>query len=141
MTQRLISTLETGTILVGLEAASLAEAVRALLAPSLSAGNLDLEKTVEAVLQREETGSTCSGEVALPHARVAGVPGIIAGFGINRNAIYGDVRFVLAFVSPQDAPGDHLRFLSEAAKVFRNEALLEQLLEAKNREEVLVALT
>jgi PTS system fructose-specific IIA component/PTS system nitrogen regulatory IIA component len=141
MSERLMKALEAGTIRVGFEAADLAQAVRDLLSPALFAHNIAADRVddiVSAVLKREENGTTCSGEVALPHARSADVPTIITGFATNGRAIYdgANVRFMLTFVSPQDAPADHLRFLSEAAKVFRNEALLERLLDAKTAGDV-----
>jgi len=141
MSERLTKALEAGAVRVGFEAADLANAVRDLLSPALAAHGIARERIddiVGAILKREETGTTCSGAVALPHARSAEVQTIIAAFATNERAIYGgsDVRFMLTFVSPQDAPAEHLRFLSEAAKVFRNDATLDKLLGARTANEL-----
>lgn len=130
--ERLASVLETGVVRVEFEAESFERAVHDLLVPALLShgiGGERLDAIVDAVLTRERTGSTCAGPLALPHARVAGVPEIICGLGVNRRGIYPDagVRFMIAFVSPQEATADHLRFLSEAARTFRSQALLDSL--------------
>jgi mannitol/fructose-specific phosphotransferase system IIA component (Ntr-type) len=140
--ERLTRVLEAGTIRVDFAAPDLSHAVRDLLVPALAAHHIAaarIDAMVDAVLKREESGSTSSGAVALPHARVSDLPAIITGFGINASGIYGggDVQFLMTFVSPQESPSEHLRFLSEAAKVFRSDALLDRLREAKSAEDVL----
>ena len=47
---------------------------------------------------------------------------------------------MLAFVSPTDAAGEHLRFLSSAAKTLRDPKLLARILEAPTRADVLALL-
>jgi mannitol/fructose-specific phosphotransferase system IIA component (Ntr-type) len=102
-----------------------------------------VDEIVRCVLDREKAASTCAGPIALPHARTTGIPKIIASLGINRDGIYpgGTARVILAFVSPQDAAAEHLRFLSSAAKTFRTSATLDQILAAMTPDDVLAALT
>lgn len=80
--------------------------------------------------------------MALPHARVENLSTIVAGLGVNRDGIYSESgpRLMLAFVSPQGAAADHLRFLSEAAKACRDETLLNLIIAAPSREELLAIL-
>ena len=145
MTTPLQATLERGTVRVDYRTVDFESAVRGLLAQSLIARGLSsdrIDQIVEAVQRREETGSTCSGPIALPHARVDGIPGIVAGLGINAGGIWpqADTRVMLAFVSPTDAAGEHLRFLSSAAKTLRDPSLLSRILEAPSRADVLALL-
>ena len=145
MATPLAEVLERGTIRVDYRSHDFEDAVRGLLAQALIARGVAadrIDRIVEAVQRREETGSTCSGPIALPHARVDGVPAIVAGLGINANGIWPDAeaRVMLAFVSPTDAAGDHLRFLSSAAKALRDPNLRARLLEAGTREDVLALL-
>jgi mannitol/fructose-specific phosphotransferase system IIA component (Ntr-type) len=133
--EHLASILESGVVRIGFHAETFADAVRELLAPALAAHGITGDRVpelVDAVLARERLASTCSGPLALPHARVSGIPEIIAGFGINRDGIYpaSGVQFMMAFVSPDDPPADHLRFLSEAARTCGNQGLLDALLDA-----------
>lgn len=140
--ESLASILQRGTVRVGYDTVDFATAVRGLLVAPLLAHGVSpsrVDEIVECVLQREGAGSTCSGPIALPHARTGGIPRIVAGLGINREGIYpgGTARVMLAFVSPQEASADHLRFLSSAAKTFRDSAMLDRLLAAETEEGVL----
>jgi mannitol/fructose-specific phosphotransferase system IIA component (Ntr-type) len=139
------SVMARGAIRVGYSTADFETAVRGLLvAPLLEQGvsPAKIDEIVECVLKREGTGSTCAGPIALPHARVAGIPRIVAGLGINPVGIYqgGSARVMLAFVSPQDAAAEHLRFLSAVAKTFRESAFLDRLQSAATPEDVIALL-
>ena len=145
MTTPLLAILERGTVRVDYRTVDFESAVRGLLAQSLIERGLSsdrIDQIIVAVQRREDTGSTCSGPIALPHARVDGIPGIVAGLGINANGIWpqAETRVMLAFVSPTDAAGEHLRFLSSAAKTLRDPSLLSRILEAPSRADVLALL-
>lgn len=114
--------------------------VQPLLERGVSPSGVD--DVLEAVLKREEAGATGSGAIALPHARISGIPDIVAGLGINRSGIYprSETRVMLAFVSPTEAAGEHLRFLSAAAKTFRDPVLLQRAQSAGSREDLLTLL-
>jgi len=140
-----MTTLQRGTIRIDYHTVDFESAVRGLLVQPLLARGVSpsrIDEIVRSVMQREETGSTCSGPIALPHARISGIPEIIAGLGINANRIYpdGDARVMLAFVSPVEAAGDHLRFLSSAAKTFRDPVFQQRVQAAKNPEDFLALL-
>lgn len=142
----LIATLERGAVRVGYRTVDFASAVRGLLVQPLLASGVSpsrVDEIVEGVLRREEAGSTCSGPIALPHARISGIPGIVAGLGVNPDGVYtnADARVILAFVSPMEAAGDHLRFLSVAAKTFRDPSLLERMQSARTKEDLLAILS
>jgi mannitol/fructose-specific phosphotransferase system IIA component (Ntr-type) len=141
MTSTLLMTLERGTLRMGYRTVDFASAVRGLLVkPLLDRGvsPSHVDAIVESVLKREEVGSTSSGPIALPHARISGIPEIIAGLGVNATGIYGDnpARVMLAFVSPMEATAEHLRFLSTSAKTFRDRTFLERVQTATTTDEL-----
>jgi len=145
MASLLASVLDRDAVRIGYATVDFESAVRGLLAHELIARGVSpnrVDAIVNAVQKREETGSTCSGPIALPHARCEMLPGIIAGLGINPNGIWpnAETRVMLAFVSPVDAAGEHLRFLSSAAKALRDPVLRSQILEARTEDEVLALL-
>lgn len=140
--EHLASILETGVVRVGFEAESFERAVHDLLAPALAAQGIQDARVgamIDAVLTRERAGSTCAGALALPHARVSGVANIVCGMGVNHAGIYpeDDVQFMIAFVSPQESAALHLRFLSDAARTFRNTGLLDALRAARTAGEAI----
>jgi mannitol/fructose-specific phosphotransferase system IIA component (Ntr-type) len=141
----LATTLDREAIRIGYATIDFESAVRGLLAHPLIAHGISpsrIDDIVEAVLRREEAGNTGSGPIALPHARCEMLPCIIAGLGINPNGIWpgAETRLMLAFVSPADAAGDHLRFLSSAAKALRDPDLRSRILEAQTEDDVLALL-
>jgi mannitol/fructose-specific phosphotransferase system IIA component (Ntr-type) len=142
----LAAAVQRGIVRVPYAMADFASAVRGLLEPPLLASGVSadrLDEIVDGVLKREQTGSTCAGPIALPHARTGGISTIVAGLGINPGGVYpgGSTRVMLAFVTPQDAAAEHLRFLSSAAKTFRDSAFLDRLLNAATSDDVLALLT
>jgi mannitol/fructose-specific phosphotransferase system IIA component (Ntr-type) len=91
-------------------------------------------------MKREADGTTCIPPVALPHGRTHDVSNVIAGLGINATGVVSDrpeMQIILAFVSPLDASSLHLRFLSEAARVLRQESVVAGLLKARDAAEAL----
>jgi PTS system nitrogen regulatory IIA component len=145
MSSPLVTALERGTIRVHYSTVDFESAVRGLLVhPLLECGvsPARVDEIVESVLRREETGSTCAGPLALPHARVNGIPAIVAGIGVNPNGIHphSDARVMLAFVSPLEAAGEHLRFLSLAARTFRDPSMQQRVQAVESSEELLALL-
>ncbi|MFP5247099.1 MAG: PTS sugar transporter subunit IIA [Thermoanaerobaculia bacterium] len=133
----LAATLERGTIRVGYRTVDFESAVRGLLTQPLLERGVSgdaIDAIIDSILRREEAGSTSAGPLALPHARIQGIPEIVAGLGVNPDGIYPNspTRVMVAFVSPVEAPGEHLRFLSLAAKTFRDGAFLQRVRAAES---------
>jgi PTS system nitrogen regulatory IIA component len=98
----------------------------------------------EAVLRREKAvPSSISGGVAVPHARVAGLPGPRGAFarlrdGIDYPAPDGrSVRLVLLLLLPMDAPaGAQPRYFQRVASLMSSDYLRARLLDASSVDEV-----
>ena len=104
---------------------------------------IDGRDILEAVIERENLGSTAVGEgVVIPHARINGLDGPVGGFarlsqGIDFDAPDGrecDLIFVL--LAPHVSGADHLRALAQVSRAFRNPSLREQLREANSKEDI-----
>jgi mannitol/fructose-specific phosphotransferase system IIA component (Ntr-type) len=139
----LAGVLKSEDILVNLRTETLRDAVSQLLAKPLARAGLSSESVtaaVETVMKREADGTTCIPPVALPHGRTRDVTHVVAGLGIKAAGVVGErpeMKIILAFVSPLDASSLHLRFLSEAARVLRQESVVGGLLKARDAAEVL----
>ena len=121
-----------------------AEAVLGELCRPLAAGQrADGQKLVQVLLEREKLGSTGIGEgVAIPHGKVAGLPGLLASFGRSRagidfKAIDGKrTHLFLALFAPENSAGAHLKALARISRIFKNPAFREAILAAPDAEAI-----
>jgi two-component system sensor histidine kinase KdpD len=96
------------------------------------------EEAWRALTQREQQGSTFIGEdVALPHARLAGVEHAVVGLGLARQGVSEpatgrSVRIVFLLLSPVSPPEVHVRHLSLISRLSQKPLLRQELLAAGN---------
>ncbi|MEM1086474.1 MAG: PTS sugar transporter subunit IIA [Pseudomonadota bacterium] len=104
---------------------------------------LDTQSVFEAVIERENLGSTGVGEgVAIPHARLKGVEKPVGAFlrlseGVNFDAIDGkpcDLIFML--LAPIGSGADHLRALAQVSRAFRDANLREKVRKADHTDAI-----
>lgn len=144
---RIADLLDPSRIVADLAARTKAEAIRELaecLARSVS--GVSASSVVEALELRERLGPSTGLEhgVAIPHAKVVGLPGIVGCFGRSPQGIEfgapGGERSQLFFVlAAPDAPAMlplHLKALARVARVLRNAGVREALLAAEGPDEL-----
>jgi two-component system sensor histidine kinase KdpD len=96
------------------------------------------EEAWRALTQREQQGSTFIGEdVALPHARLAGVEHAVVGLGLAKQGVSEpatgrSVRIVFLLLSPVSPPEVHVRHLSLISRLSQKPLLRQELLAAGN---------
>lgn len=139
MANDLSSLLSEGVIL-GTGSSESRKQVLNRLADALGAKvGLDGRDIFDAVIERENLGSTSVGEgVAIPHARIEDLPHPIGGFirledGVDFDAIDGrpcDLIFML--LAPHASGADHLRALAQVSRTFRNADLRDALRAAED---------
>jgi PTS system nitrogen regulatory IIA component len=98
---------------------------------------LDFARLTDTLLEREKLGSTGIGEgVAIPHGKLAGVPGLLAAFGrsvsgVDFQAIDGKpTQLIFVLFAPENSAGIHLKALARISRLFRNPAFRKSILEA-----------
>ena len=100
--------------------------------------NLDADRVLDALLEREALGSTGLGSgVAIPHARIEGLGRICAVFvRLDAPVAFGsvddrpvDLLFAL-FAPPRDG-AEHLRALAAVSRALRSPELREKLRHAR----------
>ncbi len=113
---------------LGEMSAALARAYPALQAPQLAS----------ALVERETLGSTGIGEgVAIPHGKLAGIPGLLAAFarkkaGVDFASIDGKPTFLFfVLFAPDNSAGQHLKALARISRIFKQAALRKAILEAE----------
>ena len=148
MTTDLSDLLTADLVFAGLAAKSkkaLFGQIAALAGPVLEC---DAASLAEGLLAREKLGSTgFGGGVAIPHAKIAGLPRIAAVMArltqpIDYKAVDdAPVDIVIAMFSPADAGADHLKALSRVSRRLRDRAFVAKLRGAGSRDALFALLS
>jgi fructose-specific phosphotransferase system IIA component len=133
-------------IRTNLEAGDKQTVIRAMATSLLEAGKInakDYDSIVEAILKREELGSTGIGRgVAVPHTKHPSIDKLIGSVaiseeGVNFDSLDGEkVHLLFLLVSPPDRPGDHLRALENISRQLRDDTFCRFLKQSKKPEDV-----
>lgn len=109
--------------------------------------DIDGREIFDAVMERENLGSTGVGEgVAIPHARIDGLEKAVGAFvrltdGVDFDAIDAkpcDLIFML--LAPHGSGADHLRALAQVSRAFRHADLRDRLRVADNSSAIMAIL-
>lgn len=135
--------IESGGIVLAPPCGSFEDGVRALVDALIANRRLpeDLrEAAVRAVCDREAVASTAIVEigVSVPHARLAGVRGVIAALATSPTALYYAMTgvpisiMVLVFSAPELA-GEHLNVLASVSMLLQSDTVRRSLEQASDR--------
>lgn len=121
------------------------EIIQELLGLLVKAGRVsEVDTVLGELMERERKMSTgIQHGVAIPHAKTRAVKNLVACIGIKRDGIDfqsldGEPsRIFIMTLSPIDRVGPHVQFLAEISMVIKTEEAREQLIQAKNPQEVL----
>jgi len=101
------------------------------------------EKLTEVLLDRERLSSTGIGDgVAIPHGKLAGLPGLVAAFGVSREGLDFDAidgkptHLFFALLAPENSAGVHLKALARISRLFKNPAFRKAIVEAPDAQRV-----
>jgi PTS system fructose-specific IIA component/PTS system nitrogen regulatory IIA component len=133
-------------IRANLEADDKESVIREMAQALVDAGKIakqDFEGIVQAILKREELGSTGIGRgVAVPHTKHPSVEQLVGTVGVSHdgidfNSLDGEkVQLVFLLVSPPDRPGDHLRALENISRQLRDDMFCRFLKQAQTPEDI-----
>jgi PTS system fructose-specific IIA component/PTS system nitrogen regulatory IIA component len=129
-----------------LEADEKEAVIRAMARSLLEAKQInerDFGSIVEAILKREELGSTGIGRgVAVPHTKHASIDHLmgtvaVSEAGVDFDSLDGEkVHLLFLLVSPPDRPGDHLRALENISRQLRDDTFCRFLKQSKTPADV-----
>lgn len=133
-------------IQAGLSASDKESAIRELVSSLTSSGQLkadESESIVEAIMKREELGSTGIGRgIAVPHTKHPSVDQLVGTVGVSDEgvefqALDGEpVQLFFLLISPPDRPGDHLRALENISRQLRDEMFCRFLKQSKTAQDI-----
>lgn len=102
------------------------------------------DKILEALLEREELGSTGIGQgVAIPHGKSDYLKDVVAAIGISKKGIDYDaldgepVYLFFMLVAPVNSSGLHLKILAKISRLFKDKFFRQALREIKTPAEVI----
>lgn len=126
------------------------DAVVGMVTGVARAGSIDpasCEAAIEALFERERASSTAIPEIglAIPHARLAGLPAPVAALAVAARGLYDaapslPIRIVALVLSPPRATEAHLQILAGVATSLRSPRLRTALLRSSTAAAVLAAL-
>lgn len=143
----LTALLERGVILPEAKCDSRKQAILKLAGALAETTKLGERAIFDAVMQREQLGSTGVGEgVAIPHARLVGLNAPVGGLmrltePVNFEAV--DERpcdLIFMLLAPDSAGADHLRALAQVSRAFRRAEIRDGLRQAATREQMVALL-
>jgi nitrogen PTS system EIIA component len=104
---------------------------------------VDEERMLEILLERETLGSTGIGEgVAIPHGKSKTVKKLLASFGrsvpgLDFQAMDGKpTHLFFLLVAPEDSAGIHLKALARISRLMKDASFRKRLLEAETGDEI-----
>jgi len=122
------------------------QVIRAMANSLLESGKVSEdqhESIIEAILKREELGSTGIGRgVAVPHTKHPSVSELVGTVAVSEEGVDFDsldgekVHLLFLLVSPPDRPGDHLRALENISRQLRDETFCRFLKQSKTPDDV-----
>jgi PTS system nitrogen regulatory IIA component len=139
---KILDILDPGAIVPEMRATSKPEALQELAAALAKLHpTIDQARLVEALLEREELGSTAIGEgIAIPHGKLPGIGNVVAVFGrspagIDFDSLDGSpTRLFFLLVAPEDSAGVHLKALARISRLLKDRDFRERLFAGATRD-------
>ena len=141
---KIVDILDPAAIVPEMRATTKPEALQELTA-ALGAVHpeIDKDRLIEVLLDREELGSTAIGEgIAIPHGKLPGMTGVAAAFGRSVRGIDFDsldgspTRLFFLLVAPEDSAGVHLKALARISRLLKDKDFRDRLSAASTREAI-----
>lgn len=134
-------------VLAGVEAGNKRGLLEQLSAFVAKKENIDKNSIFEAILERENLGSTGYGDgIAFPHARIEGLDKVIAVFArLDKEIDYDSldshpVDLIAFLLSPEKSGEDHLQALAVMSRVLKDAETCRKIRKAKSAHEIYLAL-
>lgn len=141
---KLVDVLNQDCIIANLKGSEKREVLEEMVEElSFKFDDVDREKLLEMLLEREKLGSTGIGYgVAIPHARLKGLNSIIVSFGRSLKGVEfqtmderpAHLFFLIA--APEDSTATHLKILARISRLLKDVVFRKRLMEASTQEEI-----
>jgi len=141
---KLVDVLNQDCIIANLKGSEKREVLEEMVEElSFKFGDVDREKLLEVLLEREKLGSTGIGYgVAIPHARLKGLNSIIVSFGRSLKGVEFQTmderpaHLFFLIVAPEDSTTAHIKILARISHLLQDAVLRNRLMMASTQEEI-----
>jgi PTS system nitrogen regulatory IIA component len=133
-------------IVMEMKSAKKEDAIKELVDALINAGDIDQvdrAKLLEALMAREQLGSTAIGQgVAIPHAKMEGVQKLVAAFGLSQKGVNFDsldgepAHIFFLLLAPQDSAGPHLKALARISRLLKDKYFRDNLRACRDDKEI-----
>jgi PTS system nitrogen regulatory IIA component len=140
---KILDVLPREAVLHDLKARDKKGVLEELVAPIASITELDPEKLVRVLMEREHLGSTgIGGGIGIPHGKLKDLEQLVLGFGLSRSGVDFEsmdgrpTHIFFLLVTPENSTGLHLKLLARISKILKHDPFKQRLLGAADREEI-----
>lgn len=140
---KILDVLTRDSIIVDLNSQDKKGVLEELAAPVARSANIDVEKIVRVLRDRERLGSTgIGGGIGIPHGKLKELENLLLGFGISRQGVDFEsmdnrpTHIFFLLITPENSTGLHLKVLARISRILKNEPFKERLMEASGVEEL-----
>jgi PTS system nitrogen regulatory IIA component len=140
---KILDVLPREAVLPDLQARDKKGVLEELVAPIAGITQLDQEKLVRVLMEREHLGSTgIGGGIGIPHGKLKDLEQLVLGFGLSRSGVDFEsmdgrpTHIFFLLVTPENSTGLHLKLLARISKILKHEPFKQRLLAAADREEI-----
>lgn len=136
-----------GAIIAELKSTKKEEVIKELIDALINAEEIEKRnrnKLIEALMAREELGSTAIGQgVGIPHAKSDCVTKLVAAFGLSSKGVDFDsldgepVYILFLLLAPQDSAGPHLKALARISRLLKDKYFRDNLRACKDEKSII----
>lgn len=131
-------------IVTGFTAADKASALSGLCRLAAGRYDLDYQKMLKVVMDREALGSTgLGGSVALPHGKSPDLDHAVLLMAVSQNGVDFDsidgrpVKLFVLLLSPKDGDGrEHLQLLASLGRLLKSRTVVDEILAAGGPDDI-----
>jgi PTS system nitrogen regulatory IIA component len=145
---RILDFLKKETVISDLKARTKEEALEEMASClSSHAREIDGSQLKQALMEREQLGSTALGEgVAIPHSRLNGITQV---YGLFARSLAGvdfsspdqkTTHLFFLLVAPENSAASHLKALARVSRLLKNSSFRSKVLELGNSREIFAAI-
>lgn len=141
---KILDVLKKEATISDLQATDKKGVIEEMVAPVARITDIDHEKLVSVLMERELLGSTgIGGGIGIPHGKMKGLDSLLVSFGLSRKGVDFEsmdgrpTHIFFLLITPENSTGLHLKLLAQISRILKNDPFKERLLNAVDRDDII----